>query len=138
LHAVRRRHRRGPVGGVACGRDVHLLRRQQTEVTTRPQLRSGTGRSARHSGGTPRRSPEVRRMYAPAQHDEATGLGNYIEQQLTAIRAAALGLTEDQARETPCRSALSVGGIIKHASYVMRTALERLATDVTEQPMDAA
>ncbi|MHA6623209.1 mycothiol transferase [Pseudonocardia sp. DLS-67] len=77
-------------------------------------------------------------MYAPAQHDEVTGLVNYIDEQLTAIRAAAFGLTEEQARATPCRSALSVGGIIKHATYVMRGALERLRTEVTEQPVDAA
>jgi len=77
-------------------------------------------------------------MYAPAQHDEVTGLVNYIDQQLTAIRSAAFGLTEQQARETPCRSALSVGGIIKHATYVMRGALERLRTEVTEQPLDPA
>lgn len=76
-------------------------------------------------------------MYAPAQHDEVTGLVNYIDEQLTAIRAAAFGLTEEQARETPCRSALSVGGIIKHAVYVMRGALERLGTEVIEQPVDA-
>ena len=75
-------------------------------------------------------------MYAPAQHDEVTGLVNYIDQQLTAIRAAAFGLTDEQARATPCRSALSVGGIIKHAAYVMRGALERLRTEVTEQPVD--
>jgi hypothetical protein len=77
-------------------------------------------------------------VYAPAQHDEVTGLVNYIDEQLTAIRAAAFGLTEEQARETPCRSALSVGGIIKHATYVMRGALERLENEVTEQPLDAA
>lgn len=77
-------------------------------------------------------------MYAPAQHDEVTGLVNYIDEQLTAIRAAAFGLTEEQARATPCRSALSVGGITKHAAYVMRGALERLRTEVTEQPVDAA
>lgn len=77
-------------------------------------------------------------MYAPAQHDEATGLAAYIDEQLTAIRAAAFGLTEEQARETPCRSALSVGGIIKHAAYIMRGALERLRTEVVERPMDAA
>lgn len=53
-------------------------------------------------------------------------------------RAAAFGVTEEQARETPCRSALSVGGIIKHAAYIMRGALERLRTEVTEQPVDAA
>ncbi|MGH3585222.1 MAG: DinB family protein, partial [Pseudonocardia sp.] len=77
-------------------------------------------------------------MYAPAQHDEVTGLVSYIDEQLAAIRAAAFGLTEQQARETPCRSALSVGGIIKHATYVMRGALERLGSEVTEQPVDAA
>ena len=77
-------------------------------------------------------------MYAPAQHDEVTGLVHYIDEQLTAIRAAAFGLTEEQARETPCRSALSVGGIIKHTAYVMRGALVRLRTEVTEQPVDAA
>ncbi|GAA1959502.1 DinB family protein [Amycolatopsis minnesotensis] len=77
-------------------------------------------------------------MYAPAQHDEVTGLVNYLDEQLTAIRAAAFGLTGEQARETPCRSALSVGGIIKHAAWVMRVALERLRTEVTEQPVDAA
>ncbi|MEJ3658505.1 DUF664 domain-containing protein, partial [Actinomycetes bacterium KLBMP 9759] len=77
-------------------------------------------------------------MYAPAQHDELTGLVNYIDEQLTAIRAAAFGLTEEQARETPCRSALSVGGIIKHATFVMRGGLLRLRTEVTERPVDGA
>ena len=37
-------------------------------------------------------------MYAPARHDEITGIVNYLEQQLTAIRSAAFGLTEEQAR----------------------------------------
>lgn len=77
-------------------------------------------------------------MYAPAQHDETTGLVNYIDQQLGAIRAAAYGLTEEQARQTPCRSALSVGGIVKHIAYVMSGALDRLRTTVTEQPLDEA
>jgi hypothetical protein len=77
-------------------------------------------------------------MYAPAQHDEVTGLVNDIDQQLAAIRAAAFGLTEEQARDTPCRSALSLGGIIKHTVHGMRGALKRLRNDVTEQPLDAA
>ena len=77
-------------------------------------------------------------MYAPARHDEVTGLLNYIDQQLTAIRSALLGLTEEQARATPCGSALSVGGLVKHAAYCMRGALDRLTGDVTEQPLDAA
>lgn len=66
-------------------------------------------------------------MYAPARHDEITGLTAYVDQQLTAIRAAAIGLTDEQARATPCRSALSIGGLLKHATYVMEGALERLA-----------
>ncbi|SDF90159.1 DinB family protein [Pseudonocardia oroxyli] len=77
-------------------------------------------------------------MYAPARHDEVTGLVNYVDEQLTALRAAAFGLTEEQARATPCRSTLSVGGLVKHAAWCIRGALTRLATEVTEQPFDAA
>lgn len=61
-------------------------------------------------------------MYAPAPHDEITGLTGYLDQQLSAIRAASYGLTEEEARRTPCRSALSVGGILKHAAYGLRGA----------------
>jgi hypothetical protein len=42
-------------------------------------------------------------MYAPAQHDDGTGLVGYVNEQLAATRAAAFSLTEEQARETPCR-----------------------------------
>lgn len=76
-------------------------------------------------------------MYAPAQHDEITGLVNYVDQQLVAIRAAAFGLTEEQARATPCRSALSIGGIIKHAAYGMRGSLKRLTTEAVEESISA-
>jgi hypothetical protein len=65
-------------------------------------------------------------MYPPQRDDEITGLAGYLEQQLAAIRAAAIGLTDDQARLRPCRSALSIGGLIKHATYGMRGAIERL------------
>lgn len=58
-------------------------------------------------------------MYAPAVHDEITGYAEYVAQQLEAIRASAHGLTEEQARLTPTRSALSIGGIVKHTSYVI-------------------
>ena len=37
-------------------------------------------------------------MYAPACDDEITGLVSYLDQQLAPIRAAAIGLTEEQAR----------------------------------------
>lgn len=58
-------------------------------------------------------------MYVPTVHDEATGYAEYVDQQLEAVRASAFGLTEDQARSTPTRSALSIGGIIKHTSHVI-------------------
>jgi hypothetical protein len=65
-------------------------------------------------------------MYQPACDDEVTGLVNYLDQQLAAVRAAAIGLTEQQARMRPCRSALSIGGLIKHLTYGMRGATDRL------------
>jgi hypothetical protein len=68
-------------------------------------------------------------MYGPAEHSEIEGIVSYVEQQLDAIRAAATGLTEDQVRERPCRSALSIGGLIKHATYCMRGVTERLTAD---------
>lgn len=68
-------------------------------------------------------------MYLPAQHDERTNLAEYVDQQLTAIRASLYGLTEEQARETPCRSALSLAGIVKHTAYGMQGAVRRLRGD---------
>ncbi len=73
-------------------------------------------------------------MYAPAIDDEITGLAKYLEQQLYAIRASAIGLTEEQMRMRPCRSALSIGGIVKHATYVMRGATTRLTGDLAAPP----
>lgn len=76
-------------------------------------------------------------MYAPARHDEITGIVNYLEQQLTAIRSAAFGLTEEQARATPCRSTLSIGGIIKHSAQGLRGSVQRLTSGVVDAPLDA-
>ncbi|MGN6606757.1 MAG: DinB family protein [Jatrophihabitans sp.] len=58
-------------------------------------------------------------MFQPGQHTESDVLVGYLAQQLDALRAAAYGLTDEQARQTPCRSALSIGGLIKHATYVL-------------------
>jgi hypothetical protein len=77
-------------------------------------------------------------MYAPARHDEITGLVRYIDQQLTALRASIIGLTEDQAREQPCRSTLSIGGLLKHTVYGMRANTERLTTGEHVRPLDDA
>jgi hypothetical protein len=65
-------------------------------------------------------------MYAPSCDDEITTIERYVSEQLDAIRASAIGLTEEQARMRPCRSALSIGGLVKHAIYVMRGTTDRL------------
>jgi hypothetical protein len=59
-------------------------------------------------------------MFGPGRHTESEALVGFLDQQLVAIRTAAYGLTDQQARETPCRSALSIGGLVKHATYVLR------------------
>lgn len=74
-------------------------------------------------------------MYEPQRHDEATSLANYVDQQLSAIRAAAYGLTEQQARQTPCRSTLSVGGLIKHVTQGMEGAIRNLTEGVATEPL---
>ena len=77
-------------------------------------------------------------MYEPACDDEITGLVSYLDMQLTAIRAAAVGLTDEQARLRPCRSALSIGGLIKHATQGMQGATARLTGDQAPLVMDQA
>ena len=75
-------------------------------------------------------------MFFPGQYTESETLAGYIEQQLGSIRASAYGLTEDQARATPCRSALSIGGLVKHATYVMAQRARR-TEDPTAMPDEA-
>lgn len=65
-------------------------------------------------------------MYTPTATDEIDGIANYLDQQLAALRASAVGLTEEQVRLRPCRSALSIGGLLKHATYGMEAATRRL------------
>jgi uncharacterized damage-inducible protein DinB len=52
----------------------------------------------------------------PPVPDERTGLLAYLAQQRYVLRIAAHGLSDEQARETPARSALSIGGLIKHVT----------------------
>jgi len=74
-------------------------------------------------------------MYEPAVHDEATSLAGYVDQQLAAIRAAVYGLTEGQASARPCRSALSIIGIIKHTADGMRSVVRTLDAGLKVSPM---
>ncbi len=55
---------------------------------------------------------------AAALTDERELLLAYITQQRDGVRNASYGLTDEQARMTPTRSALSIGGLIKHVAFV--------------------
>jgi len=52
----------------------------------------------------------------PPVTDEREGLLAYLAQQRYALRVTAFGLTDEQARQTPTTSSLSVGGLIKHVA----------------------
>jgi len=52
--------------------------------------------------------------------DERQGLLAYLAQERYVLRLSAHGLDDRQARSTPTASALSVGGLIKHAAAVER------------------
>jgi hypothetical protein len=57
---------------------------------------------------------------APPLNDERSLLLAYVAQQRDGLRNAAFGLTDDQARATPCASSLSIGGLVKHGASVER------------------
>lgn len=59
-------------------------------------------------------------MFGAGTWSENEVLLGYLDQQLEALRAAAHGLTDEQARARPCRSSLSVGGILKHVTHVLQ------------------
>lgn len=64
-------------------------------------------------------------MPTPGIHSESQDFALFLAEQLAGLRNAAYGLTEAQARVKPCRSALSIGGLIVHAIYVMNGRLMR-------------
>lgn len=61
----------------------------------------------------------------PAVLTESQTLTGFIDEMLQGIRNAAFGLTDDEARSRPTRSALSIAGLIKHATWVMRMTVPR-------------
>ena len=58
---------------------------------------------------------------APPVADERDGLLSYLRQQRDALRIAAYGLTDEQARLRPTAGTLSIGGLVKHVTDVERT-----------------
>lgn len=62
-------------------------------------------------------------MYLPQIDDERSTLCNYLDAQLDSLRASAYGLSDEQARQRPLRSALSISGILKHVTWGMAGSL---------------
>jgi hypothetical protein len=59
-------------------------------------------------------------LFARPVADERDGLLTFLAQQRDAVRAAVLGLTDEQARLTPTVSTLSLGGLVKHCARTER------------------
>lgn len=57
----------------------------------------------------------------PPITDERSLLIAYLDQQRQAVRIAAFGLTDDQGRQAPSVSSLTIGGLVKHVTAVERT-----------------
>ncbi len=62
----------------------------------------------------------------PPVPDERAGLLAFLAQQRAALRIAAHGLTDEQARATPTASTLSVGGLVKHAAHAETVWIDRI------------
>lgn len=63
---------------------------------------------------------------APLVENEREGLLTFLEYMRQAVRNAAYGLREDQARVIPTASSLSIGGLVNHLVDVERTWTDRV------------
>ncbi|MDT7791087.1 MAG: hypothetical protein QOD59_523, partial [Mycobacterium sp.] len=73
---------------------------------------------------------------APIVGDERDALRVFLEYHQSSYPALAFGLSDDQARSTPTVSALSIGGLIKHATGVQRSWMERAEAAPDFPPQD--
>jgi uncharacterized damage-inducible protein DinB len=64
--------------------------------------------------------------HAPLVKNERQGLLAFLEQQRQAVRNAAYGLSDSQARARSTPSALSLGGLVKHLVYGERSWSDRI------------
>jgi len=64
---------------------------------------------------------------APPAGTEAEALIGYLRQQRDGLRYAAHGLGDDQLWLTPTRSALSLGGLLKHVAHTEQTWVDMIA-----------
>ncbi len=68
--------------------------------------------------------------------DERSALREFLAYHQSAFFAVSYGLTDEQARSTPSVSALSIGGLVKHATGVQRTWMARVASAPEAPPKD--
>src|SRR5687767_2113569 len=72
----------------------------------------------------------------PPAGDEKQTLINFLRFNQDAFFAVAYGLTDEQARSTPSVSALSIGGLIKHAAGVQHGWMARVKAAPDSPPRD--
>jgi Protein of unknown function (DUF664) len=68
--------------------------------------------------------------------DERSALCEFLTFHQSAYFAVSYGLTDEQARSTPSVSALSIGGLIKHATAMQRSWMARVAAAPEAPPKD--
>ncbi len=73
---------------------------------------------------------------APPVADERSALREFLAFHQSAYFAVSHGLTDEQARSTPSVSALSIGGLIKHATGLQRSWMARVAAAPDAPPKD--
>ncbi len=73
---------------------------------------------------------------APPVSDERSALREYLAFHQSAYFAVSYGLTDEQARSTPSVSALSIGGLVKHATGLQRSWMARVAAAPGAPPKD--
>ena len=72
----------------------------------------------------------------PPATDERQTLIEFLRFNQNSFVSAAYGLTDEQARSTPSVSALSIGGLIKHAANVQKGWVERASAAPEMPPRD--
>jgi Protein of unknown function (DUF664) len=73
---------------------------------------------------------------APPVTDERSALREFLAFHQSAYFAVSYGLTDEQARSAPAVSALSIGGLVKHATEMQRTWMARVAAAPELPPKD--
>jgi hypothetical protein len=73
---------------------------------------------------------------APPVTDERNALREFLAYHQSAYFAVSYGLTDEQARSTPSVSALSIGGLVKHATAMQANWMARVAAAPALPPKD--